>query len=154
MTEDSTRRYRSMPDLLLVEDNPLHLRLVKSMLADIWPPNEVAEVRHAHHVGGALGVDAYRSRAAGLEEALTELENWAIKNQIETGEYAEETFQNALAVQLAGLEEGYLISVDLDYYTETGEWGILLNTFVGNSFYTWSPEKEYYNGVIDTDFKK
>lgn len=25
-----------MPDILLVEDNPLHVRLVKSMLADIW----------------------------------------------------------------------------------------------------------------------
>lgn len=29
-----------MPDILLVEDNPLHIRLVKSMIADIWPePN-------------------------------------------------------------------------------------------------------------------
>lgn len=54
MTEDSARRYRSMPDLLLVEDNPLHLRLVKSMLADIWPPNEVAEVRHARSLEEAV----------------------------------------------------------------------------------------------------
>jgi DNA-binding NarL/FixJ family response regulator len=43
-----------MPDLLLVEDNPLHLRLVKSMLADIWPPNEVAEVRHARSLEEAV----------------------------------------------------------------------------------------------------
>lgn len=43
-----------MPDLLLVEDNPLHLRLVKSMLADIWPPNEVAEVRHARSLEQAI----------------------------------------------------------------------------------------------------
>jgi DNA-binding NarL/FixJ family response regulator len=58
MTEDSARsRHKVMPDLLLVEDNPLHLRLVKSMLADIWPPNEVAEVRHAR----------------SLEEAITEI---------------------------------------------------------------------------------
>lgn len=54
MTEDSARRYRTMPDLLLVEDNPLHLRLVKSMLADIWPPNEVAEVRHARSLEEAI----------------------------------------------------------------------------------------------------
>ncbi len=55
MTEDSVRhRPRSMPDLLLVEDNPLHLRLVKSMLADIWPPNEVAEVRHARSLEEAV----------------------------------------------------------------------------------------------------
>lgn len=55
MTEDSARhRHRSMPDLLLVEDNPLHLRLVKSMLADIWPPNEVAEVRHARSLEEAV----------------------------------------------------------------------------------------------------
>jgi CheY-like chemotaxis protein len=43
-----------MPDLLLVEDNPLHLRLVKSMLADIWPPNEVAAVRHARSLEEAV----------------------------------------------------------------------------------------------------
>ncbi len=55
MTEDSARRrHRSMPDLLLVEDNPLHLRLVKSMLADIWPPNEVAAVRHARSLEEAV----------------------------------------------------------------------------------------------------
>ncbi len=29
-----------MPKLLLVEDNPLHVRLVKSMLADVWPGAE------------------------------------------------------------------------------------------------------------------
>jgi len=55
MTEESARRrHRAMPDLLLVEDNPLHLRLVKSMLADIWPPNEVAEVRHARSLEDAV----------------------------------------------------------------------------------------------------
>lgn len=55
MTEDSARsRHKMMPDLLLVEDNPLHLRLVKSMLADIWPPNEVAEVRHARSLEEAI----------------------------------------------------------------------------------------------------
>jgi len=43
-----------MPDLLLVEDNPLHLRLVKSMLADIWPPNQVAEIRHARSLEEAV----------------------------------------------------------------------------------------------------
>jgi len=55
MTDDlAHRRHRTMPDLLLVEDNPLHLRLVKSMLADIWPPNEVAEVRHARSLEQAI----------------------------------------------------------------------------------------------------
>jgi len=55
MTDDSARkRHRLMPDLLLVEDNPLHLRLVKSMLADVWPPNEVAEVRHARSLEEAV----------------------------------------------------------------------------------------------------
>ena len=55
MTEDPARhRRQSMPDLLLVEDNPLHLRLVKSMLADIWLPNEVADVRHARSLEEAI----------------------------------------------------------------------------------------------------
>jgi len=35
-----------MPDILLVEDNALHVRLVKSMLADIWPePNNLRTAR-------------------------------------------------------------------------------------------------------------
>ncbi len=35
-----------MPDILLVEDNALHIRLVKSMLADIWPePNMLRTAR-------------------------------------------------------------------------------------------------------------
>ncbi|NND01973.1 MAG: response regulator [Acidimicrobiia bacterium] len=55
MTDESARkRHHLMPDLLLVEDNPLHLRLVKSMLADVWPPNEVAEVRHARSLEEAI----------------------------------------------------------------------------------------------------
>ncbi|MFQ5554982.1 MAG: response regulator [Acidimicrobiia bacterium] len=36
----------AMPDLLLVEDNALHIRLVKSMLADVWPePNTLRTAR-------------------------------------------------------------------------------------------------------------
>ena len=67
MTEDSARhRQRSMPDLLLVEDNPLHLRLVKSMLADIWPPNEVAEVRHARSLEEAVAQIAAKPPACVL----------------------------------------------------------------------------------------
>lgn len=55
MTDDPSRKpHRVMPDLLLVEDNPLHLRLVKSMLSDVWPPNEVAEVRHARSLEEAV----------------------------------------------------------------------------------------------------
>ncbi len=35
-----------MPDILLVEDNALHIRLVKSMLADVWPePNGLRTAR-------------------------------------------------------------------------------------------------------------
>lgn len=59
MTEDATGdQGRSIPDLLLVEDNPLHLRLVKSMLADIWPPNEVARIRHARTLDEAVAAVA------------------------------------------------------------------------------------------------
>jgi DNA-binding NarL/FixJ family response regulator len=42
----------AMPDILLVEDNPLHVRLVKSMLADIWP--EVEHLRHAKRLEDAV----------------------------------------------------------------------------------------------------
>jgi PAS domain S-box-containing protein len=41
-----------MPDILLVEDNPLHVRLVKSMLADIWRDSET--LRFAKRLDRAL----------------------------------------------------------------------------------------------------
>jgi PAS domain S-box-containing protein len=41
-----------MPDILLVEDNPLHVRLVKSMLADIW--QDAAALRFAKRLDRAI----------------------------------------------------------------------------------------------------
>lgn len=43
-----------MPDILLVEDNPLHVRLVRSMLADVWP--EVESLRHTRKLDGAISL--------------------------------------------------------------------------------------------------
>ena len=44
-----------MPDILLVEDNALHVRLVKSMLADVWPePNNLRIVRRLSRAIEAL----------------------------------------------------------------------------------------------------
>jgi PAS domain S-box-containing protein len=42
----------SLPDLLLVEDNALHARLVTTMLADIWPQG--VPLRHVKRLEGAL----------------------------------------------------------------------------------------------------
>jgi CheY-like chemotaxis protein len=43
-----------MPDILLVEDNPLHVRLVRSMLADVWPA--VDNLRHTRKLDGAISL--------------------------------------------------------------------------------------------------
>jgi len=41
-----------MPDILLVEDNPLHVRLVRSMLVDVWPG--VDDLRHSRKLDAAI----------------------------------------------------------------------------------------------------
>jgi PAS domain S-box-containing protein len=52
MTEISNRVSDAMPDLLLVEDNPLHIRLVQSMLSEIWPDGD--SIRTAMRLDTAL----------------------------------------------------------------------------------------------------
>lgn len=37
MSDEMTAGVETVPHLLLVEDNPLHIRLVKSMLDEVWP---------------------------------------------------------------------------------------------------------------------
>lgn len=90
----------------------------------------------------------------GSFESVTELENWVGENLIESEDYADGTFRNVLDVQNAGLEEGYLISIDLDYYSDREGWAILLGAFAGNSYYSWTPEKDFYDGVYDSGFVK
>lgn len=41
-----------MPKILLVEDNPLHVRLVRSMLVDVWP--DVGQLRHTRKLETAI----------------------------------------------------------------------------------------------------
>ena len=37
MGDETTAGVETAPHILLVEDNPLHIRLVSSMLDEIWP---------------------------------------------------------------------------------------------------------------------
>ena len=53
-----------MPDILLVEDNPLHVRLVKSMLADIWA--DAAALRFAKRLDKAIEMVQEREPACIL----------------------------------------------------------------------------------------
>jgi PAS domain S-box-containing protein len=53
-----------MPDILLVEDNPLHVRLVKSMLADIWRDSET--LRFAKRLDRALDMVRQQTPACVL----------------------------------------------------------------------------------------
>lgn len=53
-----------MPDILLVEDNPLHVRLVKSMLADIW--DDAGALRFAKRLDKAIEMVQEREPACIL----------------------------------------------------------------------------------------
>jgi DNA-binding NarL/FixJ family response regulator len=62
--EELGDEHGAMPDILLVEDNPLHVRLVKSMLCDIWVDAE--NLRFAKRLDKALQMVREREPACVL----------------------------------------------------------------------------------------
>lgn len=63
-----------VPELLLVEDNALHARLVTTMLADVWPQG--VPLRHVKRLEGALeSVEASRPGCVLLDLVLPDATN-------------------------------------------------------------------------------
>lgn len=91
----------------------------------------------------------------GSFESVSELEQWVSAHlKKETTEYIDSTFRNAVQIQKEGLEDGYLVSIDLDYFPDDETWIVWCNAFAGNTFYEWYPEEELYDGVTKLGFEK
>jgi hypothetical protein len=71
---------------------------------------------------------------------VSELQTWANNHKQTKTQYADDWFRGCLQVQEAGLEDGYMISVDIDYDSSTGTYTIGCNAFAGGSYYWWNPE--------------
>ena len=71
---------------------------------------------------------------------VSELESWVSSHVQPTTTSAAQWFQAALNVQEAGLQDGYLISVNIDYDANTDMYTIACNAMAAGSLYTWNPE--------------
>ena len=81
MESEHLNEHGPMPDILLVEDNPLHVRLVRSMLADIWP--DVEDLRHARKLEAAVEeVRAYQPECILLDLILPDAEGLQAVNAL------------------------------------------------------------------------
>jgi hypothetical protein len=72
---------------------------------------------------------------------VSALQAWVNNHKQPSTQYADDTFRASLIVQDAGLEDGYLISVDIDYDSATDLYTIGCNAIAGGSYYFWSPEQ-------------
>ena len=80
-SDNAVSEHGPMPDILLVEDNPLHVRLVRSMLADIWP--DVEDLRHARKLEAAVEeVRAYEPECILLDLILPDAEGLQAVNAL------------------------------------------------------------------------
>lgn len=71
---------------------------------------------------------------------VSELESWVSSHVQPTTTHPDQWFQGALRVQEAGLQDGYLISVNVDYDANTDMYSIACNAMAAGSLYTWNPE--------------
>jgi len=72
---------------------------------------------------------------------VTDLEKWVTSHIQPFSTYADAAFRAALRVQEAGLQDGYLMSVNIEYDSTTDEYVTVCNALAGGQFYWWSPEQ-------------
>lgn len=89
----------------------------------------------------------------GRFATLDELKKWARAN-VQSGpvQFADEWYLKAVKVQRAGLDEGYLISINIEYIPEADSYTVSCNAMAGDQLFWWDPE----NGEVfdwGPDFK-
>ena len=77
--------------------------------------------------------------------SLSELQDWLLVNDVSekpTTTSAEDWYGRALEIQEDALEDGYIVSVDYDYYEETDDYGIWCVTIINGDIWLWDPETD------------
>jgi len=76
---------------------------------------------------------------------VSEFKDWASSHVQRTTTYIDDAFLAAYKVQQAGMEDGYLMGLDIDTDGDTGS--VFITVFIGDELYWWFVEdKEAYDG--------
>lgn len=74
--------------------------------------------------------------------SLSELQDWLLKNDVSErspAEFAETLYMKALEIQEAALNDGYIVSADIDYDPATG-YTVACVTIINGDLWVWHPE--------------
>lgn len=77
--------------------------------------------------------------------SFNELEDWLLANDV-SGKPITTTYwawyQRALEVQIDALADGYIVSVDFDWYDEQGRYGVWCTAVINDEIWFWDPETD------------
>jgi len=85
--------------------------------------------------------------------SLSELRDWLMANDISEKPdtaYYEDWHGRALEVQEAAARDGYLVSVDYDYWEEDDSYSVWCGTIIDGYIWLWDPETD--EAFQDEDF--
>ena len=131
------------------------LQLVQSDLSQLQADYNTSEQQSANLSGQLQQLqsdyDALSSELAAVKSvypprnfsSVSELEGWLASNDVSQSEPAityEDWYAKALEIQEDALRDGYIISVDYDYYPETDEIGVWCVTVINGDIWYWDPE--------------
>jgi hypothetical protein len=91
---------------------------------------------------------------AGDFSTVSELEDWAFGHLRRDTSFVDDAYRAALKVQTAGLADGYVISVDVDYDQGSGLYYVTCCAVAGNDVYYWLPEESTWDGVASLGLAK
>jgi len=75
--------------------------------------------------------------------SLGELQDWLLENDVSErspAEFAEALYMKALAVQEAALNDGYIVSADIDYDAVEDTYTVACVTIINGDLWVWHPE--------------
>jgi predicted nuclease with TOPRIM domain len=80
--------------------------------------------------------------------SYTELINWLQSDDVSEGPVSttpEEWYSNALKVQEHALNDGFIVSIDYDYYAEYNDIAVWCVTVINGYLFYWDPETDEVN---------
>jgi len=81
-----------------------------------------------------------------------ELQDWLNENDVserEDSSAAEFLYEKALEIQAAALEDGYIVSVYIDYFPDLKIFTVVLEAVAGGDVFAWDPETDELLNLSD-----
>jgi regulator of replication initiation timing len=100
-----------------------------------------------------MELDSLRNEMAEIKEvypprdfsSASELRDWLFSNTVSertTSKTFQDWFAKALEIQEDALEDGYIISADIDYNEKTGEFSVICVAIIDGEYWAWNPEND------------